>query len=669
MGTPTDRLSRSSATDALPTDPALYRAVFTHAIEGLALSAGGLIIDINEAALQIFGYQRDELIGTSLAELVAPEARPVVADAIGAHEPALYELTFLRRDGSRFEAEAQARMIDLGDRQVRLTVMRDISERRRRAASLLDHQTKLDMAMRVARLGHWDLDLSTMLFTFDDSFLDLLGTSAAREGGHTMHADDYAKRFLPPEESAIVAREIQTSLNLSDPVCDRQLEHRLIRADGSTGIMRVNISVVRDAQGRSLRAHGVNQDVTSLRAAERERQRLQEQLQHHQKLEALGTLAGGIAHDFNNILTGILGNLQLATEDLAPSHPSHPSVADATRAARRARELVSRILAFGRRTPNQRHVIPLSAVVEEVAQLLRASAPPDVCVTTGLEPACPMVECDPAEIHQVLLNLGTNALQALPPRGGRIHLGLHFAEPTGDLRQRHPDLQPGHVVHLGVEDNGSGIDPALLQRIFEPFFTTKPTGEGTGLGLTTVHRIMQNHGGCVTVESIPGERTRFELHFLAAAVASPAIDQPIEPPPLAPVNAPFGQGRRLLLVDDDAIARTTSQRALERLGFQTLALADPLDALAQFRQCPHDFSAVVTDLAMPRMDGIELASHLCELNPAVAVVLLSGYIHDPSADRAPAAGIRRILGKPYDLADLAVALQAVLAPAGAKAGQ
>ncbi len=646
---------------ALQQDPVLFQQVFHQSMVGMALSVAGEIIDINDTAIRLSGYSREELIGTSLVQLVAPESRPAVLNAIRTESAATYELTFIRGDGSRYDAEAQATVITYGDRKVRLTLLRDITERRRNAAALRDHQHKLDMALRVARLGHWELDLASMRFTVDDNFLSVLGTSAAEEGGHTISASDYTRRFVPADAIDTLHRELRAIETCSSSSYEHQIEHHFRRADGSAGIMLVHVAALFDDAGRPVRAHGVNQDITDLREAETERQRLQDQLLQNQKLEALGTLAGGIAHDFNNILTGILGNLQLAKLDLDEQHPAHLSVVDAHRAAQRARELVSRILAFGRRSSTQRQPLPLGSIVNEVTQLLRASLPPTISLTTDLQPACPMVDGDPTELHQVLLNLCTNAAQAIPQQQGNIRVELRFAPPDEALLERHPQVQLEHAVHLAIIDDGSGIDPDLLPRIFEPFFTTKRTGEGTGLGLTTVHRIMEHHLGVVTIDSTLGEGTQVTLHFAPSLFSASA--KPTGSTSVPPVETPsFGRGRRLLLVDDDQAARTTSQRALDHLGFNTTAISDPLDALALYKERSAEFCAVLTDYAMPRMDGAQLARLFKEINPAVPILLVSGFLHELTRDNAASAGLNGILAKPYDVAELAAALHDLLNP-------
>jgi len=644
-----------------PEGAELYRQVFAEGFDCMAISENGVIVDANEATQRAFGYTREELVGARLVDLVAPESRPAVSAVLATNREAVYELPFIRKDGTRFDAEALGRAILLEGKMLRLTALHDLTERRRNEASLHDNQVKLGLAMKMARLGHWELDLAAQHFTFDDNFLRLLGTSVEQEGGRSMAAADYASRFIPPEEMAVVSTEIAAAVAATDPNYQRQLEHAFIRTDGSTGILLVNLAIVKDATGRTIRTYGINQDITDRRQAEQQQARLEEQLQQAQKMDALGTLAGGIAHDFNNILTGLLGHLQLATMDLPTTHPARNGLKEAAKAGWRARDLVARILAFGRRGPHDREPLPLGPVVQEALQLLRASLPATIEIVTTVAPGLPPVLCDTAQIHQVLLNLGTNAAHAMRDQAGVLEVTLERVAPSPALCKQHPQVQPSHVIRLSVRDSGVGIDEALLPRIFEPFFTTKPTGEGTGLGLTMVYSIMQNHQGAIVVESTPGLGSVFHLFFPAAAGA----ETPAAAPPVARVELrPFGGDRRILLVDDDEVVRSVGERMLRRLGFEPVVVASPDEALAIFGQSPTAFCAVVSDLTMPGMTGLEMARRMFVLRPGTPLLLSSGHLDHRTRAEARGSGVGHVIHKPFDLAELATQLRAALNETG-----
>jgi signal transduction histidine kinase len=263
---------------------------------------------------------------------------------------------------------------------------------------------------------------------------------------------------------------------------------------------------------RALREHATREE------AERSRQALEEQLRQAQKMEALGTLAGGVAHDFNNILTGIVGNLQLAEMDLPAGHPASGALSEAFKASRRARDLVSRILTFSRRETNDRQVADLAPIVEEAVQLLTATLPKTIEIRREVDPGCPRVLCCLPQIHQVILNLGMNAAHAMGASSGVLGVRLRGGSPAPSVREANPRLGSGPCAVLSVRDTGCGMDAAVLKRIFEPFFTTKPAGQGTGLGLAMVHGIVGSHGGSIEVDSLTGVGTCFDIYLPAAQI-------------------------------------------------------------------------------------------------------------------------------------------------------
>lgn len=535
----------------------------------------------------------------------------------------------------------------------------------RASETLSEYQTKLAQAMDAAKLGHWEFEVASGMFTFDESFYSLLGTNSTQEGGFRMPAADYARRFIPADEAPLVAEEVRRAIETPDPQYSRQLVHRFLRADGSTRSMAVRIAIQKNAAGRTVRTYGLNQDVTEQVESERQHRALEEQLRHAQKLDALGTLAGGIAHDFNNIITGIMGNLQLAEMEMAQDHPARVRLREADRAARRARDHVARVLTFSRRYQGDRAVIPLGPVVQEAVQLLRASLPANLEIRTRLAPGCPPVRCDAAQIHQVVMNLGTNAAHALRDRTGRLDIELGPVLPDQQLLEQYPQVNASHRVRLVVRDTGAGMDKTVLARLFEPFFTTKAPGEGTGLGLAMVHGIVKDHDGAITVNSVVGQGTVFTLYFPAAvdtASPAPATDSS---PPLAP-NSPFGGGRRILLVDDDESVLAVGQGILRRCGFETEVFANPAAALQRFRDAPGIFAAVVSDLTMPGMSGVELAREVRAVRADIPFILASGYLHSEAHGGAQESGVTHFVDKPFGLDEFANKLRAALGQAPAR---
>ncbi|WP_439115582.1 hybrid sensor histidine kinase/response regulator [Hydrogenophaga sp.] len=425
-----------------------------------------------------------------------------------------------------------------------------------------------------------------------------------------------------------------------------------------------------DAQGGLRHVVLTFVDISSLRSAQDQQKTLQSQLAQSQKMEALGTLAGGVAHDFNNILAAILGNADLARQDLQPDAPARESLHEISTAARRGRELVRQILAFSRQQPMVRQPVQVADVVAESCSLLRAALPPQVellqCCAAGMGP----VMADATQLGQVLLNLGTNAVYALQGRPGRIEFRVdalapgHAALPA-QLARKLVEQGQG-AVRIQVLDNGSGMSEAIRNRIFEPFFTTKPMGSGTGLGLPVVLGIVESLGGAIEVQSALGQGTTFALFFpvvdtplddspAAAADIAPAVPGTIAPsPPFhAPAHlesstmadAPTTESRHILYLDDDDTLVFLVRRLLERRGYRVTTFTDQAAAIDAVRADPQAFDLLLTDYNMPGMSGLEVAKAVLVLSPALPVAMASGYITDELHAQALAAGVREVVFK------------------------
>jgi len=398
---------------------------------------------------------------------------------------------------------------------------------------------------------------------------------------------------------------------------------------------------------------GIATDITERRRAEEQRLQLQLQVQQAQKLEGIGVLAGGVAHDFNNILGAILGNIELAEATAEPDHLARESLAEIRRASLRARELVQQILTFSRQHPPERHPIQLREVVEESVRLLRSSLPAGVELVTRFGGEEPCVLADRIQISQVIMNLGTNAWQALPGGTGRIEIGLGVSTVDVGIGAGNDELGPGSYARLTVADNGVGMDAQTLARIFDPFFTTKAPGEGTGLGLSVVHGIMKTHGGAIVASSRPGEGSLFELYFPIVPAAATLAGA-------SAVAMPAGSGQRVLYLDDEVALVEVEARLLERHGYVVRGFARVDEALAVLRSDPEGFDLVITDLNMPGMSGLEVAVEVARLRADLPIVLSSGYVTDDLSNRALALGIRAVVRKPHTTLELLQALHNAL---------
>ncbi len=395
-------------------------------------------------------------------------------------------------------------------------------------------------------------------------------------------------------------------------------------------------------------------DIEQRERADAERVKLERQLRQAQKMEAIGTLAGGIAHDFNNVLAGIVGFAELITQDLDKPAEVKRHVTDILASAERARDLVRQILAFSSRQEQERQPLSLQRNLEDVLRLLRATIPTTVDIVPSFDPETPAILADPTQIHQIVTNLITNAWHAIGDKPGRIEISLSPFRVDEDFARTHPDLRPGRYVRLSFTDNGCGMDSHTIERIFEPFFTTKETGRGTGLGLAMVHGIVKASDGAVGVYSELGRGTTFHLYF-------PAIDLEVPTAGASDASHAKGRGQRILFIDDEKILASLGERFLTRLGYQPVAETDAVAALARFEN--EEFDAVVTDLTMPQLSGLDVVRKVHHLRPGLPMVLTTGFSANLDADRAEALGFSELLIKPYTMQSLGAALKKALATA------
>ncbi|GIX49678.1 MAG: hypothetical protein KatS3mg131_3889 [Candidatus Tectimicrobiota bacterium] len=427
----------------------------------------------------------------------------------------------------------------------------------------------------------------------------------------------------------------------------RDYETVLRTRDGREVEVSASISLLRNLKGEVTGTLGILKDISA-------RKRLEAQLRQAQKMEAIGTLAGGIAHDFNNILAAIMGYAELAQQDVPEQSPPWHHLQEVLRGCQRARDLIRQILAFSRQGEAERRPVALHQLCRETLRLLRAALPATVTLREHLEEGT--VLADPTQLQQVLLNLGSNAGHAMREGGGELEVRLETVQVEAPLAATHPALHPGPYLCLTVRDTGTGMPPQVLERIFDPFFTTKAPGEGTGLGLATVHRIVSDHGGAILVESTPGRGTTFRVYLprhegTAASEAAPA--------------ALSGGQERVLFVDDEQALAALGGELLSRLGYQVVVCSDSRAALEVFRAQPQRFDVVVTDQTMPHLTGEALARELRRLRPDIPLILCTGLGFERAEDADA------VLLKPYSAADLAQAIRRALAarrPAGSAAG-
>ncbi|MBI1840175.1 MAG: response regulator [Verrucomicrobia bacterium] len=382
----------------------------------------------------------------------------------------------------------------------------------------------------------------------------------------------------------------------------------------------------------------IGRDISAQRAAERARAELEARLRQSQKMEAVGTLAGGVAHDFNNILGVILGNVELARQDLDPKHPALDSLDEILKASRRGKSLVRQILAFSRRQPPDKKALQLMPLIEDAVKMLRATLSAGVAIRTRHEDESLTVLADPIQVHQVLLNLCTNAAQAMEHLG-EIDVCAERVLLRDGAGMDALQLSAGEYASIRVSDTGPGVLPSHLEHLFEPFFTTKPDGQGTGLGLSVVHGIMQSHKGAVRVIGEPGRGATFQLLF-------PTTRPSEKPPGTSPAPCGRGAGESILVLDDEPSVLSATRKVLERHGYLVHGFTRPQDALDAMKDSANPVALIITDYRMPGMDGMRFVEEAAQLRPGTPVVLTSGFVSDELRTAASALGVRSILLKP-----------------------
>jgi signal transduction histidine kinase/ActR/RegA family two-component response regulator len=393
-------------------------------------------------------------------------------------------------------------------------------------------------------------------------------------------------------------------------------------------------------------------EIEAHKRVEAEKEKLQNQLQLAQRLEAIGTLAGGIAHDFNNILAAIMGYTEMALIRLGTENRISYNLQQVIKASHRAKDLVNQILTFSRQQPQDMQSIQLKPIVKETLELLRASLPKNIEIRQSIESGLYSVSADPTRIHQVLMNLCTNSAHAMEENGGILDVSLKKIDLEPHDAAKYSDLKPGAYILLTVADTGHGIDPAVVERIYEPYFTTKEQGKGTGMGLSVVHGIVKSHGGSIVVTSSPDQGTTFELFF-------PRLEREM----LAEIRdlSPLPKGdETVLFIDDEEFLVDLGTQMLEKLGYQVKTSVNPIEALQIFQAQPGKFDLVITDMTMPDMSGAQLAGRVLAIQPDIPIIICTGFSEQMTPEKAQAIGISDFLMKPLVIRDLAKAIRRVI---------
>jgi PAS domain S-box-containing protein len=405
------------------------------------------------------------------------------------------------------------------------------------------------------------------------------------------------------------------------------------------------ISPIKNNSGEIINFVAVKRDVT-------EEIKLEDKLRQAQKMEAIGTLAGGIAHDFNNILSAIMGYTELAEYETPEGSKTRDKLKEVLKAGHRAKDLVKQILAFSRQGDQERKPLQINHIVKEALKLLRASLPTTIEIQQNIETDSGIIEADPTQIHQVLMNLCTNAAHAMNNKGGVLVVSVGNVElENKEMGLEYPNVPPGRYVRLTIRDTGHGMSAEIVDRIFDPYFTTKQKGEGTGLGLAVVHGIVKSYGGVITVDSQIGKGSTFNIYL-------PAIERKIEEEKRTREAIPKGH-QRILFVDDEPSLVDIGRKMLGHLGHEVIVRTSSLEALEAFRNDPERFDLVITDKTMPQMTGFDLARELKQIRQDIPVILCTGFSDTTDSDEAKAMGISGLVMKPIVMREMAKIIKEV----------
>jgi PAS domain S-box-containing protein len=518
--------------------------------------------------------------------------------------------------------------------------------RKQAEEALKKSEARYTATLSVLETGLWDWHIPSGQATFSAVYYRILGYE---NGGFPASYDSW-RNLVHPEDLGLFEKRLERSFELGKGFTF-DIRMKMKSGDWKWVSLRGRTSE-RDTKGRALQVVGTLTDITERKMAEKERKTMQAQLQQAQKMEAIGTLAGGIAHDFNNILAAILGYAEMARENSQAGSLVANDIVQVVKASHRAKELVKQILAFSRQDETERIPLDPSLIIKEASKMLRSSLPATIDIRMDLDKESGLVLADPTQIHQILMNLCTNAYHAMEDTGGTLSISLKKESPIWDDLVNEPGLRSGNFVRLSVSDTGLGIAPEIREKIFEPYFTTKPIGKGTGMGLSIINGIVRSYGGVVSCYSQPGKGTCF--HVYLPVIAETELSEIKQENPIQSGN------EHILFIDDESIIADMGKSMLTKLGYQVTTRTSSLEALTTFQNQPEEFDLVITDQTMPEMTGSDLARHMLQIRPEIPIILCTGYSSQITEENAMSYGIKGYAIKPIARKDIAALIRKVL---------
>ncbi len=620
----------------------LLTAIFDASPVGIGVVQDRMLGWANRTMYRLVGYDEGELYGKS-AEVLYLDREEY--ERVGRE---LYVQTanddmrgvvtrWVRKDGTVFDCLLRAARLNPSDpAQGWIVMVTDISEEKRRQKELMESRRLYHAILEASPDPFVVYDNEGRVVYLNPAFTRVFGWSLDELKGKRVD-------FVPEDQKERTSRKIKELYAVRRQVA---FETRRLTKDGTVLDVAVSAAYYGGADGESEGMVVNLKDIT-------EQKRLDRQLRQAQKMEAIGTMAAGIAHDFNNILAAMTGYTELALMDLPEDSPIRKNLEQVLKAGGRARNLVKQILSFSRQTEHEPKPIHIGPIIKEALKFLRASIPTSIEIKQRIDPKSGAVLADPTEIHQVVLNLCSNAAQAMRD-GGVLEVSLENMSFDRETLVGHFRVSPGRYLKLTVSDTGHGMDKETRERIFDPFFTTKERSEGTGLGLAVVHGIVRRHGGAISVYSEPGQGATFHIYL-------PALESETEGEQAAVGLEPLSTGtEHILFLDDEEALVEMGRQMLERLGYRVTTKTSSLEALEEFRAHPQRFDLVITDLTMPKMTGDKLALEMKKIRPDVPIIICTGYSYQIPAEKIDGSGVDRVITKPLVIGELAEAIREVL---------
>ena len=654
----------SEANRRLKESETLYRTLFDSARDAIFIMRGDRFIDCNPRALEIFNCSREDIQDSSPL-IWSPENQPngrptadevekLISAAYGGWNQ-LFEWRHRRKDGELFDVEVSLSLMDIYDTAHLLAIVRDITDRKKSEAEM---RRSAETQRRILARQSLILDSLPMAFytsevsgpygrTWVSEQVNRISGFTSQEFTHDRNL--WRSRIHPDDYPAVI--ETLDSLTARDHV---SVEYRWAHADGSYHWFEDHAVLIRDESGTLQEIIGTWLDISDKKKALAERERLEQQLMQSQKMEVIGTLTGGIAHDFNNILFPMIGYLEMILKSLPPEDVLQRRVGRVLEGARRAESLVRQILSVSRRTEEAAGPLNVAAVVKEAADLSRSSLPAWIVVHTDIDMNLGEVVASPTHIHQIVMNLVTNAYHAMQEKGGRLDITLKpfhaDADTAGPI-----NLTPGDHIRLSVSDSGKGMTPDIVKRVFEPYFTTKESGKGTGLGLFVVHGLVKKYGGVIDVLSEPDIGTVFNIYFPVSRLPlKETVSQPVDETTLT------GDECILIVDDEESIIRMFHDYLVE-YGYEVITRTGSREALALIHSDKgQDVSLLITDMVMPEMNGLELSAQVHAIYPGIPVILMTGYSEQITPEKLKNAGIRETMLKPVSPVEIVKTIRKML---------